>query len=77
MSVGASRYGESMDLGERMDEPEPLDEDDFLRVGVRDQIRDYLISAGLLDEEDFPAIKDDVGELARSIVRHVEGQYGM
>lgn len=59
------------------DDREPLDDDDFLHVGVVDKIRDYLHQAGLLDEDEFPVIKDDVVDLARSIVRHVESQYGM
>ncbi|MER8098493.1 hypothetical protein [Streptomyces goshikiensis] len=42
-----------------------------------DRIRDHLDQAGLLDTEKFPAIKDDVTELAREIIGDVESSYGM
>ena len=53
-------------------------DDDFLHGGVVDKIREYLESAGLIDPNgEFEIIKDDVAELAREIVSHVESQYGM
>ncbi|MFE9360762.1 hypothetical protein ACFYPB_42830 [Streptomyces olivaceoviridis] len=38
-----------------------------------DRIREYLDQAGLLDTEEFPAIKDDVTELARETSRRCIG----
>ncbi|MGA5565262.1 hypothetical protein ACPCUV_29400 [Streptomyces platensis] len=40
-------------------------------------IRDYLDQAGLLDTEEFPALKGDVTELARSIISQVETSFGI
>ncbi|WLQ38382.1 hypothetical protein P8A18_33175 (plasmid) [Streptomyces castrisilvae] len=42
-----------------------------------DRIREYLDQAGLLEAEEFPAIKDDVTELAREIIGDVESSFGM
>ncbi|GAB1339845.1 hypothetical protein ACE1SV_64350 [Streptomyces sp. E-15] len=44
---------------------------------IVDRIREYLDQAGLLDSEEFPAIKDDVTKLAREIVGDVESSLGM
>ncbi|WP_327330508.1 MULTISPECIES: hypothetical protein [Streptomyces] len=44
---------------------------------IVDRIREYLDQAGLLDTEEFPAIKDDVTELAREIIGDVESSLGM
>lgn len=55
-----------------------MDDDDFLRGGVVDKIREYLEDSGLIDRDgEFEIIKDDVVGLAASIVQHVESQYGM
>lgn len=42
-----------------------------------EKIRDYLHQAGLLDTEEFDAVKDDVTELAREIVSEVDSSFGM
>ncbi|MGW2416879.1 hypothetical protein ACWCV5_32595 [Streptomyces tubercidicus] len=55
-----------------------VDEDEYPLNVIVDKIRDYLDQSGLLDDvEEFEAIRDDVTDLARSIVSEVETSFGM
>ncbi|MFJ7209440.1 hypothetical protein ACIQWR_38665 [Streptomyces sp. NPDC098789] len=54
-----------------------VDDDAYPLTTVVDRIREYLHQAGLLDTEEFPAIQDDVTELAREIIGAVESSFGM
>lgn len=54
-----------------------MDEDEYPLNVVVDKIRDYLHQAGLLDTEEFDAVKDDVTDLAREIISEVETSFGM
>ncbi|MFL4910681.1 hypothetical protein ACJ6WF_48230 [Streptomyces sp. MMS24-I2-30] len=54
-----------------------MDDYQYPLATIVDRIRDYLDQAGLLDSEEFPAIKDDVTELAREIISDIESSHGM
>lgn len=54
-----------------------MDDDPCPLTTVVDRIREYLHQAGLLDTEDFPAIEDDVTELASEIIGDVESSLGI
>lgn len=54
-----------------------MDDDPYPLSTVVDRIRGYLHQAGLFDTEEFPAIEDDVAELAREIIGDVESSLGM
>ncbi|MBK3583551.1 hypothetical protein JHN49_07375 [Streptomyces sp. MBT57] len=54
-----------------------MDDDPYPLSTVVDRIRGYLHQAGLFDTEKFPAIEDDVTELAREIIGDVESSLGM
>lgn len=54
-----------------------MDDDPYPLTTVVDRIREYLHQAGLLDTKEFPAIKDDVTELAREIIGDVKSSLGM
>ncbi|MFJ1751266.1 hypothetical protein ACIOJD_34315 [Streptomyces sp. NPDC088116] len=51
--------------------------DEYPLSSIVDRIRDYLDQSGLLESEEFEAIKDDVAELARDIIGDVEASLGM
>jgi hypothetical protein len=54
-----------------------VDDDQYPLATIVDRIRGYLDQAGLLDIEEFPAIKGDVTELAREIIADVQSSLGM
>ncbi|MEV6858834.1 hypothetical protein AB0M89_34240 [Streptomyces microflavus] len=54
-----------------------MDDDPYPLSTVVDRARGYLHQAGLFDSEEFPAIEDDVTELAREIIGDVESSLGM
>ncbi|MFF9654112.1 hypothetical protein [Streptomyces sp. NPDC014622] len=54
-----------------------MDDDQYPLTTIVDRIREYLDQAGLLDTEEFPAIEDDVAELARAIIGDIESSLGM
>ncbi|MEU1326815.1 hypothetical protein [Streptomyces microflavus] len=54
-----------------------MDDDPYPLSTIVDRARGYLHQAGLFDSEEFPAIEDDVTELAREIIGDVESSLGM
>lgn len=54
-----------------------MDDDPYPLTTVVDGIRICLHQAGLLDTKEFPAIEDDVTELARELIGDVESSLGV
>lgn len=54
-----------------------MDEGEYPLTVVVDKIRDDHHRAGLLDTEEFDAVKDDVTDLAREIINEVDTSCGM
>ncbi|MHA6756987.1 hypothetical protein [Streptacidiphilus sp. PAMC 29251] len=51
--------------------------DDTTTDEVTDMIQVYLEQAGLIEKGEFEGIREDVEDLATTIVSHVESSYGM